>query len=67
MSVLEKKGCEQKRNDCSLNHAFFFVTFSQNSHWSHNFLCQKRRKKTLKAMKMMTSQTAISPLLILPH
>ena len=20
---------------------FFFVTFSQNSHWSHNFLCQK--------------------------
>ena len=22
----KKKGCEQKRNDCSLNHAFFFFS-----------------------------------------
>ena len=62
----KKKGCEQKRNDCSLNHAFFFRYFLPKQSLVSQFLVSER-KKTLKAMKMMTSQTAISPLLILPH
>ena len=66
MSVLEKKGCEQKRNDCSLNHVFFFCYFLPKQTLISQFLVTER-KKTLKAMKMMTGQTVIFPLLILPH
>ena len=62
----KKKGCEQKRNDCSLNHAFFLRYFLPKQSLVSQFLVSER-KETLKAMKMMTSQTAISPLLILPH
>ena len=66
VSFGKKKGCEQKRNDCSLNHAFFFRYFLPKQSLVSQFLVSER-KKTLKAMEMMTSQTAISPLLILPH
>ena len=46
MSVLEKKKKVVNKRGMtavSIMH-FFFVTFSQNSHWSHNFLCQKGRR-----------------------
>ena len=67
MSVLEKKKVVSKRGmtAVSIMHFFFRYCLPKQSLVSQ-FLVSER-KKTLKAMKMMTSQTAISPLLILPH
>ena len=45
MSVLEKKGCEQKRNDCSLNHAFFFRYFLPKQSLVSQFLVSEKKEE----------------------
>ena len=44
VSFGKKKGCEQKRNDCSLNHAFFFSLLSPKTVFGLTISCVRKEE-----------------------